>query len=110
MSAHQYTPARDNAQPIAEVVSVAAEGRLNTDPNSRAQSFIDVTLYFLPGGSLTIQGWAVLHESGKEPIVLPPGRKGERRYFPIVSLSGDIRRVIEQAVLKEYTRLRSAAE
>jgi hypothetical protein len=97
-----------HAQPLAEIVSVAAEGRLNNDSESKAAAFVDVTLYLRPGGSITIHGCTVLHKNGKEPTVLLPSRKGDRRNFPIVSNSGDIRRVIEQAVLEEFEHLRGA--
>jgi hypothetical protein len=110
MSATDYTPSPGSMQPIAEVVSLSAQGRLNRDRNSKARAFIDVVLYFRPGGSLTIHGCTVVHESGEEPAVLLPRRKGDDRYFPAVSNNGEIQRVIEQAAVREYQRLRNAAE
>ena len=110
MSDSDYRPSKSETQPISEIVSVAVEGKLHNDPNSRAQAFLDVTLYLRTGGSITIHGCTVAHEEGKDPAVLLPGRKGDRRYFPVVSSSGEIRRVIEQAVLTEYRRLRQVEE
>jgi hypothetical protein len=110
MSENDHKTFDSGAQVLAEILSIGAEGRLHDDPTRKAQAFVDVTLYLRPGGSIAVHGCAVLQEDGKEPAVLLPGRKGERRYFPIVSLSGEIRRIVEQTVLKEYERLRSAAE
>ena len=105
MSDSDSKPSHVVAQPLAEIVSVAAEGRLHDDSDSKAAAFVDLTLYLRPGGSFTVHGLTVLDESGKEPAVLLPSRKGDRRYFPIISLSGEIRRLVEEAVLKEYKRL-----
>lgn len=110
MSATQYKASESSTQPNVEVVSLAAEGRLHSDPGSKVQAFIDLTLYFRPGGSLTVYGCTVLQENGKPPVVLLPGRKGDRRSFPTVAATGEIRRIIEQAVLKEFERLTGAAE
>jgi hypothetical protein len=110
MSTAEYTPSPDSTQPVAQVVSLSAQGRLNRDRNSKARAFIDVVLYFRPGGSLTIHGCTVVHEDGQEPAVLLPRRKGDDRYFPVVSNNGEIQRVIEQTALREYQRLRNAAE
>jgi DNA-binding cell septation regulator SpoVG len=95
---------------IAGITSVTAEGRLHTSAESKARAFVDVTLYMQPGGTLTVHGCTVLHETACEPTVLMPGRKGDRRYFPVVSVSGEIRRVIENAILTEYRRLQSGSE
>lgn len=105
MSDSDYRPSKSETQAISEIVSVAVEGKLHSDPNSKAQAFLNVTLYLQPGGSITIHGCTVAHEAGKDPAVLLPGKKGDRRYFPVVSHSGEIRKVIEQAVLAEYRRL-----
>lgn len=110
MSHDHSKPSGLDAQQIFEVVSVSAEGRLHTDPESKVVAFVDLTLYFRPGGSLTIHGCSVLQENGKPPYVLLPGRKGDRRSFPTVAATGEIRRVIDQVVLKEYERLKSAVE
>jgi hypothetical protein len=96
-------------QAIAEIVSISVEVRLNPDSGIKAAAFADVTLYLSPGGSLTICGCTVLDERGKQPVVLLPSRKGERRYFPVVSYTGNIRRAIDEAVLKAYARVRAEA-
>lgn len=95
---------------IAEIVSVAAEGRLHDNAISNAKAFASATLYLRPGGALTIHNVTVFHEEGRPPAVLFPSRKGDKRSFPIVEASGEIRRAIEQAVLREYERLRGATE
>ena len=110
MSQDHSKPSRLDAQQVFEIVSVSAEGRLHNNPESKVLGFVDLTLYFQPGGSLTVHGCGVLREDGKPPYVLLPGRKGERRTFPTVAATGEIRRVIDQAVLKEYERLKSAVE
>ena len=106
MPEEKYNHPTAKTQSIVEVVSISARGRLNNDADSKARAFVDVVLYFVPGGSLTIHGCMVLHEIEKEPRVLLPNRKGEKnRYFPIASASGEIHRLIERAAVDEYTRL-----
>ena len=112
MSEFNYPSSQQASQPIiAEIVSVGVELRLQSQADdSKVKAFADVTLHMRPGGSLTIHGCLVVQENGRAPVVLPPSRKGDRRYFPHVSLSGEIRRVAEETVLAEFDRQTRVAE
>lgn len=98
------------SQLLAEVVSITADVRLQKGSLRKAQAFADVIISFRRCGSITIHGFSVVQEDGKPPVVLPPARKGEHRYFAVLSLSGEIRRSVEQVVLDEYEHLREHSD
>jgi hypothetical protein len=72
--------------------------------NPAVAGFATVTIPLGPHGAIVISGFSVLSANGHPPHVVPPARKGNSRYFDIVTLSGDIRRLIEQAVLAAFIR------
>jgi hypothetical protein len=92
---------------VEELVSVIAEVRPHHDSGSKVQAFADVTLSFRSGSLIAISGFSIVHESGKPPVALAPARKGSHRFFPIVSLKGELWRRVEQNILAEYDRVRT---
>jgi len=74
----------------------------------KTKAFADVTIPLGNEGDIKISGWSVLDSGGKAPLAAPPARKGNSRYFDVVSLTGRIRSVVEEVILKEYQRQKKA--
>ncbi len=70
----------------------------------KLKAFADVTIALGDYGTLTCQGYSVFDDSAEGPRVAPPARKGNSRYFDVVTLNGEIRRLVEAAVIAEYER------
>src|SRR5512143_4004158 len=70
--------------------------------SGKVKAFADVTIRLGPDGAITISGFSILSANGQVPRVVPPARKGNLRYFDIVRLVGNIRRLVETAILNEY--------
>ncbi len=84
-------------------MQISVRVRRNLKPESKVAAFADVTLQ-LPEGKIELNSVSVLKPNGKPAWVAPPAAKGEKRFFPYYSLSGEIRKSIESAVLAEYER------
>lgn len=74
-------------------------------PKSKILAHASVTLAFGTDGQMVIDGFSVL-ENGKGVWCAPPARKGDRRFFPVVTLTGKVRADVEQAILAEFERQR----
>jgi hypothetical protein len=61
-----------------------------------------VVLDFGEDGLLELSGFSVVQDQQRVPRVVPPGNKGKRIYFDIVSTRGNIQRAITTAVLEKY--------
>jgi hypothetical protein len=61
----------------------------------------DVQL-MLSNGEITLIGFAVIAQPGKEPFVGFPQNRGRNKYFPVVQAKGDIHDEIEEAILRAY--------
>jgi len=86
--------------------AITVELRLAGSTSSpKLKAFADVTLPLGELGLLKLCGFSVVQGmENTPPRVVPPARKGEHRYFEIVLLIGKIRKVVDDAVLAEYTR------
>lgn len=70
---------------------------------SKVMAHASVTLAFGPEGQLVVDGFSIL-DNEKGPWVAPPARKGNRRFFPVVTLTGKVRADVERAILTEFER------
>jgi DNA-binding cell septation regulator SpoVG len=84
--------------------SVTVELRLSTKTQSKVKAFADVTIPLGDDGTVTVFGFSILDGDGRPPKVVPPGRKGQNKWFDVVELTGRIRQTVEGAVLAEYKR------
>ena len=85
--------------------SITVELRLANGSSPKVKAFADVTLPLGELGLLKLCGFSVVQGAeNTPPRVVPPARKGEQRYFDIVLLIGKIRKVVDDAVLAEYTK------
>jgi DNA-binding cell septation regulator SpoVG len=80
--------------------------RLVSNAQSKVLAHASVTLAFGADGQLVVDGFSVL-DNGKGPWVAPPARKGDRRFFPVVTLTGKVRADVEHAILAEFERQRA---
>ncbi len=85
-------------------MQIFADVRLASKSDSKIRAHAAVTVSFGADGQIVMEGFSVFHEDGKAPWVAPPARKGERRYFPTITLAGKVRTLIEDAILTEYQR------
>ena len=90
-----------NSRDQFQQAAIAVEVRLNQRSESKLKAYADVTISGLEG-SIAIEGFAVFQSNGDAPSVGPPARKGDKKYFPVVTLNGGIRRRVESAILAEY--------
>jgi len=79
--------------------------RHSTKPDSKIAAHADVVLS-LPDGKVQLNSFCIFkpNGSGKPAWVAPPATKGEKKFFPLVVLSGEIRKQVEQAILAEFDR------
>jgi DNA-binding cell septation regulator SpoVG len=85
-----------------------ADVRLIPNPKSKVLAHTSVTFALGADGQLIIDGFSVIEKDGAF-WVAPPSRKGESRYFPVVTLAGKVRADVERAILAEFERQRKAA-
>lgn len=69
----------------------------------KLRALADVTITMGDQGTIKISGFAVFSDGGA-PHVGPPSRPGRSRYFDVVSLNGEIRRSVDNAVIAEFER------
>jgi hypothetical protein len=94
-----------------KIAKIIAHIRLQTKiPNIKA--FADVVLDFGEDGLLELSGFSIVQDQQHAARVVPPGNKGKRIYFDVVSTRGKIQRAITTAVLEKYESLlgRSSAK
>ncbi len=73
-------------------------------PESKVAAFADVVLSG-PEGGIRLNSFSVFKPNGKKPAwIAPPAIKGEKKFFPLIVLSGEIRSRVETAILSEYQR------
>lgn len=83
---------------------ISIEMRLANGESSKVKAFADVTLPLGADGLIKLSGFSVVQSDGKPLRAVPPARKGNQRYFEVVSLIGKIRPVVDAAILAEYER------
>jgi DNA-binding cell septation regulator SpoVG len=84
-------------------MDIKIELRHSTKPESKIAAHADVVL-FLADGKIQLNSFCIFKPNGKSAWIAAPGTKGEKRFFPLIVLSGDIRKQIEQAILAEYDK------
>jgi hypothetical protein len=82
-------------------LSITVDVRPVVDGKIQANAFADVTIQLGSLGFIQVLGFSVF-DSGSGCRVIPPARKGQRRYFDIVVLRGEIGRLVEAEILREY--------
>lgn len=82
--------------------------RVISNPRSKVLAHASVTFVLGPDGQLVVDGFSVV-ENQEAFWVAPPSRKGDSRYFPIVTLAGKVRADVESAILAEFERQRNTA-
>jgi DNA-binding cell septation regulator SpoVG len=78
------------------------------DPKNKVLAHASITLALGADGQLVIDGFSVIENKGAL-WVAPPARKGDSKYFPIVTLAGKIRDDVERTILAEFERQRKTA-
>ncbi|MGD0443161.1 MAG: hypothetical protein ABSA39_04410 [Edaphobacter sp.] len=68
-------------------------------PDSNVRAFADVTLSLGENGSVSMFGFSVL---GDPPRVVPPARKGDKRFFDIVLLNGKVKTLVYTKIGMSY--------
>lgn len=89
-------------------MDVHVDVRLVPNPKSKVLAHASVTLALGADGQLVVDGFSVLEKQGAF-WVAPPARKGDSRYFPVVTLAGKIRVDVDRAILAEFEQQRKAA-
>lgn len=79
---------------------ISVEIRFVENPSS-VQAYADVTLTF-PDGELQVIGCAIVAQPGKSPFVAYPANRGNRRYFPVVAVKGDLHKEIIDEIMRSY--------
>ena len=83
------------------------------DNTSKVKAYADVTISLGTDGLVKVSGFSIFVGDNGKARVAPPARKGDRRYFDVVTLMGKIQSLVEAAVLAEYGRMtdgRAASE
>jgi DNA-binding cell septation regulator SpoVG len=86
-------------------MEVFCDVRLASNAQSKVLAHASVTLALGTEGQVVIDGFSVL-DNGKGAWVAPPARKGDRRYFPVVTLAGKVRADVERAILARFEEQR----
>lgn len=82
--------------------------RRSTKPEGKVAAFGDVVLE-LPEGKIELHGFRVFRPNGKPAWVAPAAAKGEKKFFPHYSLTGELRKRVEAAILAEFEKQIGAA-
>jgi DNA-binding cell septation regulator SpoVG len=94
---------------MEDVMEISVKLRQTKNADGKIAAYADVVLDG-PDGRIQINSFSVFRENGdKKAWVAPPATKGEKKFFPIVSLSGEIRKRVEAAIMAEYGRLGKVA-
>src|SRR5437899_6334501 len=90
--------------------SVTVELRLSAKADSKVKAYADVTIPLGDDGTITALGYSILDHGDRPARVMAPARKGKQAWFDTVQLSGRIRSLVENAVLRDRksTRLNSS--
>ncbi|MBI3668746.1 MAG: hypothetical protein HY237_03050 [Acidobacteria bacterium] len=89
-------------------MDISVKVRLSKKPESKVMAHADVVLEG-PEGRIQLNSFCVFKPNGKPAWVAPPATKGEKRFFPLIVLSGEIRKRVETAVLAEFEKQSSDA-
>jgi DNA-binding cell septation regulator SpoVG len=90
-------------------VEIFVDFRSASRLESKALGHASITLALGADGQVVIDGFSVL-DNGKGPWVAPPARKGDRRFFPVVTLTGKVRADVERTILVEFERQRKGSK
>ena len=85
-------------------MNISVDLRLSTSADGKVKAHADITIPLGDDGLLRILGFSVIERDSESPWVAPPARKGQFRYFDIVSLIGKIKASVDEAVITEYRR------
>jgi len=108
----ELTVPHSDTIPVSEQPQLKIEVKLrhSTKPDSKIAAHADVVLS-LAQGKIQLNSFCIFkpNDDGKPAWVAPPATKGEKKFFPLVVLSGEIRKQVEQAILAEFDRQTGAA-
>lgn len=104
MTNPKVTPLKEqNQDTIPGPILVAADVRLTEAGKARGFAGVMISLGSL--GTMAVNGYSIFHGEGETPRCAPPARPGKKRFFDVVVLTGEIRKLVEQTILAEYARL-----
>ena len=86
------------------IKEIEVEMRLVDKSGSAVKAVCDVFIRFEELGAIDLHSFRVL-QNGRGVWVSPPARKGERRWFDVVTLRGPFKCAVEAAILREFERL-----
>ena len=72
-------------------MEIEVKVRLSTKPESKIAAHADVVLSFT-NGKIKLNSFCIFKANGKPSWVAPPATKGEKRFFPLIVLCGEIRK------------------
>ena len=75
--------------------------RHSTKPESKIAAHADIVLS-VTNGKIKINSFCIFRANGKPAWIAPPATKGTKRFFPLIVLSGEIRKQVEEAILAEF--------
>lgn len=84
---------------MIQASDVTVELRLAAKADSQLRAFADVTVSLAESGELTMFGWSVV---GDPPRVVPPARKGDKRFFDALTLSGKVKTLVYTLIGMAY--------
>ena len=93
-------------------MQIAVKMRKCAKPESKVAAFADVVLDFADeeiSGEISLNSYSVFKPNGKPAWIAPAASKGEKKFFPHYSLSGELRKKVEAAILAEFERLEREA-
>lgn len=70
------------------------------------KAWVDVTIDLGKDGRVILHDCSVVSVDGKAPFVAYPQKKGTSKWFPIVTVEGNLFKTISAVVLKEYDTLK----
>ena len=93
-------------------MQIAVKMRKCAKTDSKIAAFADVILDLTEeklSGSVSLNSFSVFKPNGKPAWIAPAASKGEKKFFPHYSLSGELRKKVEAAILAEFERLEREA-
>jgi len=84
------------------IQDVEIEVRLPGEQRGKTLGFADAVLTVGHGSTVRLNGFRVLQSNGEGRWVAPASRKGSSKFFRFFELSGPIKQLVEEMILKEY--------
>jgi hypothetical protein len=89
-------------------MEITVKLRQSKKAESKVAAHADVILAG-PEGTIRLNSFCVFKPNGKPAWVGAPGTKGEKKFFPLIVLTGEIHEQVEKAILAEHEKQLGAA-